>query len=253
MLEAASAKLGSVLRFRMFNIPITVRPSFFLIAALLGLLGRSDPLFVTSWVLIVFVSVLVHELGHAFTARGFGAETAIELNGIGGLTRWSVPVSSFGPGKRGLVAASGSVVGVLFGGFVWVAAAQFGPYEEPVALVINNLILVNVFWGLLNWLPIRPLDGGHLLEALLEKTAPEHGPTIAKVVFSVTAAVALALALRARLIFIALISGWLLLAEFSTPRTNTAPIPPLTYDLPEEDVEVTEIPHDDHEPGDSDH
>jgi len=229
---------GAVLRFSLFRIPITVRGSFLLIAALLGLSGRRDPVFIASWVVIVFVSILIHEFGHAFTARSLGAEVAIELNGIGGLTRWSVPASQYGPGRRALVAFAGSAVGVVFGGIVWLVAAQFGPYSGVTAFVISNLIFVNVFWGLLNWLPIRPLDGGHLLEAILEKTAPNRADSIARAIFTFTAAAALVAAIRYQLIFIILISGWLLLSEFNIGRTPQprAPIPPLTYEQPEPEV-----------------
>lgn len=206
-----------------------------MIAALLGLSGIREPAFIVAWILIVFVSILIHEFGHAFTARSLGAEVAIELNGIGGLTRWSVPATDFGPGRRALVAFSGSAVGVVFGVIVWAVAAQFGPYSGLTAFVISRLIFVNVFWGLLNWLPIRPLDGGHLFEALLEKIAPKRVDSIARVVFTATAAAALIAAIRFQLIFVAVLSGWLLLSEFNIGRTPQprAPIPPLTYDPPE--------------------
>ena len=143
--------------------------------------------------------------------------------------------SEFGPGKRALVAFAGSAVGVLFGGLIWVVALQFGPYSGLTLFAINNLIFVNVFWGLLNWLPIRPLDGGHLLEALLEKIAPNRAESIGRVVFMLTAALGLLAAIRFQLLFIAVIAGWLLLSEFSLGRAPVAraPIPPLTYDEPE--------------------
>lgn len=226
---------GVVLRFSLFRIPVTVRASFLLIAALLGFIGRRDPTTITIWVAIVFVSILIHELGHAFTARSLGAEVSIELNGIGGLTRWSVPASAFSPGKRALVAFAGSAVGVVFGGLVWLVASQFGPYSGLAAFSINTLVFVNVFWGLLNWLPIRPLDGGHLLESLLEKLAPRRAEVIARVVFIATAAAALAIAINFRLIFISVIAGWLLLSEFSFGRSpvSAAPLPPLSYDDPQ--------------------
>ena len=222
----------------MFRIPITVRGSFLVIAALLGFSGIRDPVFIAAWVLIVFISILIHEFGHAFTARSLGAEVAIELNGIGGLTRWSVPASDFGPGKRAFVAFSGSAVGVVFGGIVWAVASQFGPYSGLTAFVISRVVFVNVFWGLLNWLPIRPLDGGHLFESLLEKIAPNRAESIARVVFTLTAAAALIAAIRFQLIFIALISVWLLLTEFNIGRTPQprATIPPLTYDQPEPEI-----------------
>ncbi|MEA1902408.1 MAG: site-2 protease family protein [Actinomycetota bacterium] len=238
-----------MLSFSLLRIPVKINWSFLLMAALLGFVGRQDPAFVLAWVAIVFVSILVHELGHALTARGMGAAVAIELNGLGGLTRWSVPPEAFGPGRRAVVAAAGSAVGLAFGGLIWIVASQFGPYSGLTFFVINNLIFVNVFWGLLNWIPIRPLDGGHLLLSLLEKVAPVRAGSIARVIFSITAGIALAWALRAGFLFIAILAGWMLLAEFSSggPRQPAAGIPELSYDDDVEegpiDVEGEELGH----------
>ncbi len=224
---------GPLFGFRLFGIPVRVRPSFLLIAAFLGLFGARDPLFVAAWIAIVFVSILIHELGHALTARSYGAEVAIELNGIGGLTRWSIPATSLGPGRRALVAAAGSAVGVLFGAVVWAVASQFGPYRGLTGFVINNLIYVNVFWGLLNWLPIRPLDGGHLLLSLLEKFAPRRGEAIARIVFVHTAGAAVFFGVTTDRLFITVIAAWLLFGEFASGtsgRAQSTEIPELSYE-----------------------
>ena len=222
---------GSVLSFRIFGIPVTVRPSFLVIAALLGLQSREVSL-VLAWVAVVFVSILVHELGHALTARAFGSTVEIELNAVGGLTSWSVPPESFGPGRRAAVAAAGSAVGILFGGLIWAAATVTGPHLGLTRFVLNTLILVNLFWGLLNWLPVRPLDGGHLLVSLLEKIAPERGIRIGNAIFLVTAALATAAALYFEFYFAAVLAGWLLLGELSARRAPRPPvvIPPMSYD-----------------------
>jgi stage IV sporulation protein FB len=225
--------MGYVLRFRLFGMPVIVRGSFLVIAALIGFMGVGDAAQTVAWIAIVFVSILIHELGHAVTARMFGSGVVIELNGLGGLTRWSVPEGEITPGRRSLIAASGSAVGLAFGGIVWLVATQFAPYPPLTAFILENLIYVNVFWGLLNWLPIRPLDGGHLLESLLEKVAPRRAEMIARVIFTLTAAGALALAIRLRLIFIAVLAGWLLLSELSFARERSAErgaLPTLSYD-----------------------
>ena len=226
--------MAVVFSFRLLRIPVTVRASFLLVAALISLRWWADPLFFVAWVVIVFVSILIHELGHALTARGFGAGVEIELNGLGGLTRWSGPAEELGPGRRALVAAAGSAVGVFFGGLVWLFDSQFGPYFGLTGDVIDIFIFVNVFWGLLNWLPIRPLDGGHLLLSLLEKFAAKRGDAIARGVFIVTAGAALAAALRFGFILIVFLAGWLLLSELGAgrPRQPAVPIPPFSYDKP---------------------
>lgn len=234
-----------VLRFRLFSMPVTVRGSFLFIAVMIGFLTVWDPVrgvvttdgleVALAWIGIIFVSILIHELGHAVTARVFGSTVAIELNGLGGLTRWSVE-RGMTPGRRALVSAAGSGVGLLFGGLVWMVETQFRPESGLVAFVLSELVFVNVFWGLLNWLPIRPLDGGHLLQSLLEKIAPDRSEAIAKIIFTASAAVALAFGVWQGHLIIAVLAGWLLLSEFSTgsrPRPR-AGLPELSYDDPPE-------------------
>lgn len=228
-----------VLRFRLFGMPVTVRGSFLLIAAVIGFIGAGNPQRTIAIIAVIFVSILIHELGHAVAARMFGSEVSIELNGLGGLTRWTVPERDLTPGRRAFIAAAGSATGLLFGGAVWLVAWQVGPFTGLTSFVVSYLIIVNVFWGLLNWLPIRPLDGGHLLESLLEKVAPKRGDLIAKVVFTGTAAAVLLISIQLRLIFIAVLAGWLLLSEFSMNRQPSAQpstgLPTLSYDDPSDD------------------
>lgn len=227
-----------MISFRLFGIPVAVRPSFLLIAALLGLSSRRLDL-VVAWVGVVFVSILVHELGHALTARAFGAKVEIELNGIGGLTSWSSTEEEFGPGRRATVAAAGSAVGVVFGGLVWLIATFTGPFSGVSGFVVSNMIWVNVFWGLLNWLPIRPLDGGHLLVSLLQKVTPTRAERIGNVVFLVTAVAALAIALWMERIFIVVLAGWLVLGELTRgrPVRPPTPIPQMSFEPSEPDPE----------------
>jgi membrane-associated protease RseP (regulator of RpoE activity) len=141
-----------------------------------------------------------------------------------------------------LVAAAGSGVGVVFGGLVWLFAVVAGPFDGLALFVVSRLIWVNLFWGLLNWLPIRPLDGGHLFSSLLEKIAPKRGEAIANVVFLATAAAGLATALYLRLTFVALLTGWLLFGELTRgrPRKPQVPIPPMSFDRPPPEPEPEE-------------
>lgn len=215
--------------------PVTVKGSFLLIAALIGFTGVGNVAQTVAWIGIVFVSILIHELGHAFTARIYDATVAIELNGLGGLTRWSVPDGQLSPGRRALIAAAGSATGLLFGGLVWLVASQGGPYRGLTSFVLVNTVRVNVFWGLLNWAPIRPLDGGHLIMSLLEKLAPRHATSLARAIFMTTAAVALVIAIRYRLIFITILAAWMLLSELSAwtqPRNVPTGLPTISYESP---------------------
>lgn len=250
--ERTGANMVPVLRFRLFNMPVTVRTSFLLVAGLIGFLSIWDPVrgsisfdglqIAVAWIAIIFVSILIHELGHAITARMFGSQVAIELNGLGGLTRWSVE-EGMTPGRRALVSAAGSAVGLLFGGVVWLIEQQFGPESGLTAFVLSELVFVNVFWGLLNWLPIRPLDGGHLLQSLLDKIAPKRADRIARVIFTASAAGALAFGVWQGYLIIAVLGGWLLLTEFTMGREPQPRVglPTLSYDEPDEG-DVDQVP-----------
>lgn len=221
----------TMLSFRILGIPVVVRPSFLLIAVVLGFnsgsVGR-----ILIWVGVVFVSILVHELGHALIARSFGSDVEIELNAIGGLTSWTLDPAALGPGRRAVVAGAGSAAGLLFGGLVWLAAIATGPHSGDVGYTLTIVIWVNVFWGLLNWLPIRPLDGGHLLLSLLEKTMPSRSEVVARYVFILTAAAGTYFALQFGFLFAALLSGWLLVSElFGGPGSGErVGLPQMTFD-----------------------
>lgn len=226
-----------MLTFRLAGIPVGIGPSFWLVAGLVGWSWTAGapnrPALILVWVAIVFVSVLVHELGHALVARGFGAEVAIRFTAFGGLTSWRVPGAELSPGRRAAVAGAGSAVGVVLGLALLAVRAQGVVPETPLTrFVVDSLIWVNLGWGLLNWLPFRPLDGGHLLSSLLEAVAPRAGGRIADAIFLLTALAGLAVAIWLQLIFIALLTGWLALTEITrhtTPRP-TVKAEPFGYD-----------------------
>jgi hypothetical protein len=99
--------------FRIFGVPVRVEPFFVIVAALFGI--GIEPLWVVFvFVVVVFVSVLVHELGHALTYRALGQRSAIVLHGFGGFT---VPAGGgrrvLSKGKSVLVSVSGALTQLL--------------------------------------------------------------------------------------------------------------------------------------------
>ncbi len=118
--------------------------------------------------MVLGVSVLVHELGHAFAARALGAEPVIRLHALGGLTSFVPPVE---PTRRQSIGVSvaGPAAGFVLGFLVLIARQVV---EDPVVGSVSYhtwrfLILINILWGLLNLIPMLPLDGGHVMENLL--------------------------------------------------------------------------------------
>lgn len=183
------------LKFRVLGIPVRVHPLFWLVSLLLGLGGGGDgrdlaPILL--WVGAVFVSILIHELGHALAARAHGWEPWITLYGFGGLAsyrptyrnpRTQVLISLAGPGAGFLfavvivafIAASGRQLEFLWPNFV--LPVWFAPLyrSENLNLLLYYLLYINIFWGLVNLLPIYPLDGGRIAQEVLQVASPRDG------------------------------------------------------------------------------
>ena len=171
------------LRFPLFGFPVRIHPSFLLIALLVGLGSPGVSLgIVVVWTLVVLVSVLVHELGHAFAARGFGAAPTIDLYLLGGVTAF-VPPASMGRARSIWVTLAGPLAGFALGGFVLSVAGAFGVNHPTLRIysdasvaehVVSVAIYVNIVWGFVNLLPIMPLDGGNIVRNILPGTAEQR-------------------------------------------------------------------------------
>jgi Zn-dependent protease len=198
------------LHLRLFGFPVRVHPFFWVVILLLGLNGdKLEPVSALVWVAVVFVSVLIHELGHAFLQRKFGGRPWIVLHGFGGLSacndcdrspRSQIIISLAGP-MAGFLLAAVLVIGirlaghgiriVLLGndfifdgaGFRWnwterflLYYSQFVPFSSATLnLALYDLLFVNIMWGLLNLLPIYPLDGGQIARELFTLGNPRRG------------------------------------------------------------------------------
>ena len=100
-----------MLRFRLYGVPFEVDPTFWLFSAVLGAGGAHGAnwlLLLAVWVACVFVSIVVHEMGHAQAARHYGASPTVRLYGMGGLTR---PGQAFTRGQNLIVVLCGPAAG----------------------------------------------------------------------------------------------------------------------------------------------
>lgn len=147
-------------------IPITITPMFWVLAALIGFFSSGSLMGTLIWIGIIFVSVLFHEFGHALTARLFGLKPRIELVAFGGVTYHEGTVRGFW--KQFFIVFDGPLFGFIL--FILASILVQIPAlgQGMVGAILHTLQFVNLFWTVLNLLPVMPLDGGNLLRVTLE-------------------------------------------------------------------------------------
>ncbi|MCH9609811.1 MAG: hypothetical protein S4CHLAM45_08960 [Chlamydiales bacterium] len=148
------------------KIPIAIHPLFWLVALFIGWMWTMSLLGAFVCLFIILFSVLFHEFGHALTAAAFGQKTRIELAAFGGFT--------YREGRKlrlweeFLIVLNGPIAGFL----IFVAAYllyRYIPIEnEMLNFAVRFTFVANLFWTIINLIPVLPLDGGHLLSIILE-------------------------------------------------------------------------------------
>jgi stage IV sporulation protein FB len=191
------------LRFWLFGVHVRVHPFFWLLSIILGwnLVGRGGDqrtglMYLGLWVVCVFVSILIHEMGHVFMGRLFGSHGHIVLYSFGGL---AIGSNALNRGwQRFLVSFAGPLIQfVVFGVSVlaWFFLLPHVPlgWFSPVATTLVMLLEINLFWPILNLLPIWPLDGGQMAREVFVGITPRNGGYIS---FALSASVAALLAVH---------------------------------------------------------
>ena len=200
MFLSEPSKTGYDLEFSFLGFPVRVHPAFFIMPVLLGqgLIARDvntgvGLLIVTA---IFFVSILIHELGHALAFRYYGIPSRIVLYWMGGLAipdvgGWGSRRVSLSSNQQIVVSMAGPIFGFLLavalvgvvylmGGHVILNNLNIVPFPEPVLRgtsfngAIVNMILfggiaLNIILNLFNLVPIYPLDGGQVAREVMVK------------------------------------------------------------------------------------
>ncbi|WP_235535358.1 site-2 protease family protein [Oerskovia sp. Root918] len=160
---------------RVSGAPVILTPSWFLAAAVLTLLfaptvrsfapGLGVGIYLVSFVfvLLLFVSVFLHEVAHAVVAKSRGHEvTELAVTIWGGHTAYSG--TSRRPLDGILISVVGPLTNLLLAVVCWFAF-QAQPTMTVPALLLYAAAFSNAFVGVFNLLPGLPLDGGQILES----------------------------------------------------------------------------------------
>lgn len=180
------------LHFKLFGFPVRVHPFFWIYSVLM--VSNRETGQVVIWTGVIFLSILIHELGHGVAMRMFGEKAELLLYAWGGL---AIPVYGryLKPAAQILVCVAGPVAGFVLAGLVgqvavWAGAklsysmsylilprmhAVFEPSGPGASMyaflykstLFNDLLWVNLTWGAVNLFPIYPLDGGQAMRYLL--------------------------------------------------------------------------------------
>lgn len=175
---------------RPFGIPVYVSPTWFLVAVIITVMFEPNVpaevagpplshLIALAFAVLLYASVLVHELSHAVVARLSGLPVrAITLHILGGDT--AIDGEPRTPGREFLIAAVGPMVNIVLAG-MGLAVSVVLPLPPVAELLVRALTVSNLIVGLFNLLPGLPLDGGRLVRAVVWKITgrPRSGTMVA--------------------------------------------------------------------------
>jgi len=165
------------------RIPVLIHWSFGLLFVWLGYVGFSEGMDVRGvlwfffFAMLLFICVVIHEFGHALTARRFGVETKdIILSPLGGLARLNrlpdKPIQEF------LIAIAGPatnvVIAILLFPIIWFSPSMTFLIEDSADVLFTKpvnllplLFYTNITLVIFNMIPAFPMDGGRVLRSLL--------------------------------------------------------------------------------------
>jgi Zn-dependent protease/CBS domain-containing protein len=177
---------SGILVARPFGIPVYVSPYWFIIAGVFIVIYANDLsalstsmryVVAAAFVVLLYVSVLVHELSHSVVARSYGLPVRrILLYPLGGISEIEREAPT--PGREFAVAGAGPALSLVLSAVGW-GLSQLVPDGIPGAL-IRQLMVANLIVGVFNLLPGLPLDGGRMLRAVIWKfTGKPTSATIA--------------------------------------------------------------------------
>lgn len=161
--------------FRVAGIPVRIEPVFWIVTVFFAF-NLQDARLIITWVAVVLVSILVHELGHAVALKIYGQQSSIVLHGFGGVT---ISQRRLTKTQSILVSLAGPLTALILLGIpaMLIRDSDYG-FELQLDYftsgrgfglwpVVYFAVYVNIWWSIANLLPIRPLDGGNVMTELI--------------------------------------------------------------------------------------
>jgi len=193
-------ELDRGLFFSVFRFPVRVHHSFWFVAVFLSFRGRMSLSDLVASVAVIFVSVLVHELGHARVAFRWAIVERITIHGLGGETRWQ-SLTELAWHQRLRIILAGPLAGFALA----LIAYGLGLVTSPRGIgrvLVRDMVWVNLAWGIFNLLPILPLDGGRATQEVLGRFLGRNSEWYAAILGLLAAGAAFVLAVGVG-------SGWM--------------------------------------------
>ncbi|MDR2756330.1 MAG: site-2 protease family protein [Planctomycetaceae bacterium] len=202
------------INFQFLGFPIRIHPLFWVVITLFGIQGPiiEMSLFfieIVLWVAAAFVSILVHELGHALVFRYvYRVPSQIIFHGMGGMTIPYIPhqrrYGFFGLLCEVFLSAAGPLAGfvlaICFIALLVLLTTQSGKavfdngliltelsVQSIVSVFMLNVFVISIIWGIFNLLPIYPMDGGHIFREIFSFISPRNGVANSLILSMVTA------------------------------------------------------------------
>ena len=193
------------LKWRMFNVPVRVHPGFWFVALCFSYDSHRPFALVVITIACMFVSILVHEFGHALCGRHYGDnQNRTVLYTMGGLCvsgrgvpeRWPrINQLLWGPGAGFIL---GAVPTALYIAWYYDYIQINNVY---VVWMLSQMMWINLVWGIVNLFPVFPLDGGQICREIIRWKASNHGDLLSLTI-SIYTAIGMAVAWLAYLVYL---------------------------------------------------
>ncbi len=160
-------------QFSLFGIPITVEPMHWVSLGIIGYLsvgnGELGSLGILVFVLAGFLSILIHELGHAAAIRKFRLPVEIRMVTLGGV---AIHPPARTRSARFIISAAGPVAQATAGLLIFLLINNLSIPAEKVYFLsfFDTFVWISFLWAIFNCLPIFPMDGGQMVKEICGPT-----------------------------------------------------------------------------------